>query len=330
MNWKNLLIGIAISLVFILSSSGAAIAGKKSSEPTAQLFVTGLEQYLTGSTIGPDGALYIPEGVAGKVSRVDLKTREVTTFASGLPKAVLVDDIGGPADIAFINGTAYVLVILVASDLGGSDIVGIYRLDGPDSYTIIADLGAWSTSHPPETDFFVPTGNPYAMQPYKGGFLVTDAHHNRVLWVSLSGKITELVAFENIVPTGLDLWGNRIYMAEAGPIPHLPETGKVMTFGPKSFTPKEVASGARLLVDVEFGPGRTLFALSQGFWDGPFEGSPAQPNTGSLQKVNEDGSFTVLVEGLDRPTSLEIIGQTAYVITLDGEVWKIKNISAGD
>ena len=40
-------------------------------------------------------------------------------------------------------------------------------------------------------------------------------------------------------------------------------------------------------------------------------------------KVNGDGTFTVIEDGLDRPTSLEFIGNTAYVVTLAGEIWKI-------
>ena len=91
-----------------------------------------------------------------------------------------------------------------------------------------------------------------------------------MLRVTLDGEITELIAFGNIVPTGLAVSGNTVYMAEAGPVPHLPEDGKVVSFGPKSPTATEVASGASLLVDVEFGRGRTLYALSQGdFRDGP-------------------------------------------------------------
>ena len=31
---------------------------------------------------------------------------------------------------------------------------------------------------------------------------------------------------------------------------------------------------------------------------------------------------------LDRPTSMEIIGNTAYVVTLGGEVWTIENITS--
>jgi hypothetical protein len=47
--------------------------------------VTRLEGAM-GSTVGPDGALYVTEGAAGRLSRVDPQTGEITTFASGLPK----------------------------------------------------------------------------------------------------------------------------------------------------------------------------------------------------------------------------------------------------
>jgi hypothetical protein len=80
-------------------------------------------------------------------------------------------------------------------------------------------------------------------------------------------------------------------------------------------------------VDVEFGRGRTLYALSQGFFvPGHPEGSPAEPDTGSLVEVNNDGTFTEVFAPLDRPTSLEFIGNTAYVVTLAGEIWKIDNV----
>ena len=115
-------------------------------------------------------------------------------------------------------------------------------------------------------------------------------------------------------------------MAQAGPAPHLPEDGKVVAFGPRSAV-REVASGAPLLVDVEFGRGRTLYALSQGQWDGVAPGSPALPDTGSLVKVGGEGGVTVIADGLDRPTSVEFIGNTAYVVTLGGEIWRIDGVS---
>jgi sugar lactone lactonase YvrE len=302
----------------------AASAAPPSGAPNPTQLLTGLEGG-SGSTVGPGGALYVTEGAAGRISRVDPKTGDITTFASGLPASIV--GIGGAIDVAFIGKTAYALVTLVGSDVGGSDIVGLYRVDGPDSFTVVADIGAFALSNPPTTPFDIPTGLQYALETYRGGFLVTDGHHNRVLRVTRDGEVTELIAFDNIVPTGLAASGNTVYMAEAGPVPHEPEDGKVVSFGPKSTTATEVASGASLLVDVEFGRGRDLYALSQGVFSGGPAGSPALPNTGSLLKVNGDGTFTVVADGLDRPTSLEFIGNTAYVVTLTGEIWKIDSVS---
>jgi hypothetical protein len=296
--------------------------------PHTSLLATGFEG-ATGSTIGPGGALYVTEGAAGRISRVDPQTGEITTFASGLPKALIGIGIGGAIDVAFIGQTAYVLVTLVGSDLGGSDVVGIYRVDGPDSFTVVADIGRFNLLNPPTIPFpfFIPTGLQFALETYRGGFLVTDGHLNRVLRVTLDGEVTELIAFDDIVPTGLAVSGNTVYMAEAGPVPHLPQNGKVVSFGPKSSTAAEVASGAPLLVDVEFARGRSLYALSQGEWSGEPAGSPALPNTGALGKVNGDGTFTIIVDGLDRPTSLEFIGDTAYVVTLTGDILRIDGVS---
>ncbi len=201
--------------------------------PNPTQLLTGLEGG-SGSTVGPGGALYVTEGAAGRISRVDPKTGDITTFASGLPTSIV--GIGGAIDVAFMGKTAYALVTLVGSDVGGSDIVGIYRVDGPDSFTVIADIGAFSVSNPPNTPFDIPSGLQYALETYRGGFLVTDGHLNRVLRVTLDGAVTELIAFDNIVPTGLAVRGNTVYMAEAGPVPHLPEDGKVVSFRPKSPT----------------------------------------------------------------------------------------------
>jgi hypothetical protein len=309
----------------------AATAAPRSPAPTQLL--TGLEGG-SGSTVGPGGELYVTESAAGRISRVDPRTGETTTFASGLPKSII--GIGGTTDVAFIDGTAYALVTVVGPDVGGSDVVGIYRVDGPDSFTVVADIGAFASSNPPGFPVDLPTGVEYALQTYRGGFLVTDGHHNRVYRVTLDGDVTEMIAFGNIVPTGLAVSGKTIYMAEAGPLPHEPEDGKVVSFGPKSSAAKQVASGARLLVDVEFGRRadlgrrRDLFALSQGAFGGGPPASPALPNTGSLVNVKGNGTFRVVADGLDRPTSVEFIKnrghRRAYVVTLTGEIWKVKNV----
>src|SRR5438552_9006233 len=257
--------GGAIIVMMLAVGLVAASAAPPSGGPTATRLVTGLQGAM-GSTIGPDGALYVTEGAVGQISRVDPQTGEKTTFASGLPPAII--GIGGAIDVAFIDNIAYVLVTLVSDPLfPSSDVDGIYRVDGPDSFTVVADIGAFNLANPPTipSQVDVKTGLQFALQTYRGGFLVPDGHLNRVLRVTLDGEVTVLIAFGNIVPTGLEVRGNTIYMAEAGPVPHLPENGKVVSFGPNSPTATEVAAGAPLLVDVEFGGGR-LYALSQGIF----------------------------------------------------------------
>ena len=289
-----------------------------------KLLVTGLDG-ASGSTVGPGGALYVTEAWAGRISRVDPSTGEITTFASGLPQRFL--PFGGAMDVAFIGSTAYVLVSLVDPQVGGQHKTGIYRVDGENHFTLIADIGAFSLQNPPSTPFDAPTGLQFALESFRGGFLVTDGNHNRVLWVTRSGEIAEVLTFDNTVPTGLEVRGNTVYIAKAGPVPHRPEDGKVLSFA-WGTSVTEVASGAPLLVDVEFGRGRMLYALSQGtFPVGDPPGSPALPNTGAITYVNGDGTLVTLVDGLDRPSSLEIIQNTAYVVTLGGEIWRIGPLS---
>src|SRR5437870_12520265 len=180
---------LTAALIAMITPS-AVSASPPCHAPIATRLVTGLQGAM-GSTIGPDGALYVTEGAIGTISRVDPQTGEKTTFASGLPPAII--GIGGAIDVAFIDNIAYALVTLVGSQFSTSDVVGIYRVDGPDSFTVVADIGAFNLSHQPSGfDIAVPTGLQYALQTYRGGFLVTDGHLNRVLRVTLDGEVTVL------------------------------------------------------------------------------------------------------------------------------------------
>jgi sugar lactone lactonase YvrE len=322
---RRLLVTTTTIALLVASTSASGPPGHD--KPIAKLLVSGLASG-SGSTVGPDGALYVTEGATGRVLRVNPRNGNVSTFASELPPILPAIGIGGAMDVAFIGHTAYVLVALVSPEVGGADPVGIYRIDGPSDFSVIADIGAFSLANPPETDFFVPIGVQYAMQPYGGGFLVTDGHHNRVLRVRLNGRISEFMTFDNIVPTGLELFGPIVLMAQAGPVPHLPEDGKIVAFAPRSSEAVTLGTGAPLMVDVEFGRGGRLYGLSQGvFTPGNPEGSPADPDTGALVELKPNGRFKVVVDQLNQPTSLEFIGDTAYVITLGGEIWKIDNVS---
>jgi hypothetical protein len=324
--WATLVFSAALVLA-APTTAAAAPAGAHPGE--AEVLVSGLEGAF-GSTVGPDGALYVTQGPAGRITRVDPGTGATSTLADCLPKRILPN--GGATDVAFLGRTAYALVTLVDQAVGGTAVSGVYRIDGPHTCTVVADVGAWSVAHPPATDFMVASGLQFAFEPLGDGFVVTDGHHNRLLYVTVGGAVEQLVQLPNDVPTGLAIVGRTLYLAEAGPVPHLPETGRVVALALPSPTPPGavVASGGPLLVDVEPGHGHRLFALAQGhFTPGHPAGSPADPGTGLLLRVDRHGGFDVLTEGLDRPTSLEVVGDTAYVVTLGGEVLRIEGLPAG-
>ena len=101
MNIRRFLAGGLVAIAFApLSMDAMPGESGRARSPTAELFVFGL-QGASGSTIGPDGALYVTEGAVGRISRVDLSTGAVTTFASGLPESII--GIGGAIDVAFIG-----------------------------------------------------------------------------------------------------------------------------------------------------------------------------------------------------------------------------------
>lgn len=330
--------------VLVTMAPGAALAapavsGHHRSNPVVTpLAEVGSDDFVVGSTIGPDGALYVTDGMAGSVLRVDRRSGRVSTFATGLPaKAFPGGDIGGPVDVAFAGRTPYVLVTLVSGMIFGEPFGdpgaknGLYRIEADGSNTLVADLGQWSVDNPPEPAFFVDTGVHFALEPYQDGFLVTDGHHNRVLRVGRHGSIEEVATFGNVVPTGLESAFGRIFVSQMGPIPHLPENGRVVALR-SGREPREVARGASMLIDVEKGPHGRLYGLSQGQWDGVGEGSRAEPNTGRLVVLGQRGGVTPVVDRhgrelvLDRPSSVEFVGNTAYVLSVTGTVYRVDGL----
>jgi hypothetical protein len=333
--WKMLIaVGALAAMVMPLAAGASPPAGQPGAP---ELLATLPGGAASGSAVGPGGALFVPQPASGEIWRVDPRSGAKSLYASGLPQRFAALPFGGVMDVAFYGSTAYALVSVVGSTFPDDlfachpGLIGIYRITGPSSSTLVADLGSYACDNPPTGfPFVVPTGVQYALEPFRGGFLVTDGHHNRVYRVSLDGTVTETIAFGDVVPTGLEVSGNTVYLAEAGPVPHLPASGKIVAFEPGSSSATDVAAGARLAVDVEMGRGRTLFALSQGHFgcdDPACAGAPADPGTGALMRANANGTFSTIAAQLDRPTSLEIVDNTAYVVTLGGEILRVEDIA---
>src|SRR4051794_16954211 len=74
-------------------------------EVPAGVLASGLDG-LFGSTVGPDGNLYVTEQIAGRVSRINPTTGQRTTFATGLPNdSPYAPLAGGAVDVAFLGNT---------------------------------------------------------------------------------------------------------------------------------------------------------------------------------------------------------------------------------
>ena len=335
---RRMLLFVAAASLAAAAAAPTVSADHRTGPVVTRLAEFGTDDFVTGSTIGPGGALYVTDGVAGAVLRIDRHTGRVTPYAGGLPpKAFPGGDIGGPVDVAFAGRTAYVLVTLVSGTIFGEPFGdpdaanGLYRIERDGSSTLVADLGRWSVDNPPESAIFVDTGVHFALESYRGGFLVTDGHHNRVLWVDRHGAIQEFATFGNVVPTGLETAFGTTFVAQMGPIPHRPEDGVVVALRP-GWEPREVASGASMLIDVERGPHGRLYGLAQGTWDGVGEGSRALPHTGRLVVVGRHGDLAPVVDRrgeelvLDRPVSVEFVGRTAYVVSVTGVIYRVDGL----
>jgi hypothetical protein len=337
----------AAALALALPGAATAASGPDGQPIKAELLASGLAGSI-GGTVGPDGALYVPQFALGEITRIDPETGQMSTFASGFPPPAIPGVPGGVFDVAFVGETAYALVTLVdAPDflnqigLPDTGFNGVYRIDDPAQPTLLVDLGDFSRTNPPPPlfSYFLPEGVQYALEPVEHGLLVTDGHHNRILHVDLSGGVSTVKQYGNVVPSGLDVFRGQVFLAQTGAITEIAgspgsyeEIGEITAFDlgdPMDAGP--VAGGISMAVDVQSGPGDSLYALGQGTWPpgaGPdAAGAPALPGTGQLLRINRDGSSSVLLEGINLPTSLHFAGGIAYVVTLSGDVWKIRGIS---
>jgi hypothetical protein len=68
MNRKLFAIALALGCVLILAATTVVAAKNPSGQPSITLLAEGLEG-ASGSTIGPEGALYVTEGAAGRNSQ---------------------------------------------------------------------------------------------------------------------------------------------------------------------------------------------------------------------------------------------------------------------
>jgi hypothetical protein len=351
---KKLVLAGAVAFAGAAALSAAIVSAQEGPPPPSagSSIASGLSS--TGGVIGPDGALYVaiggeaptavtvPDelvelagtetayfGLTGSVARVDVETGTVSSIADGLPVSSFegTEEGSGPADVAFIGETMYVLVTGSIQPFGGpaEDYPnGVYRLNDDDTWTIVADISAFNDANPVEFPDAAPGGNPFAIVARGSGFIVSDGNYNRLMNVSTSGEISLLAQFDNVVPTGLESSDSGpVYNTWFSAFPHDPGTSFVQQIGVPSGAVTTLASGPAQMIDVQSGPGGSLYVLQ--FGDQQLDEN-APPPPGRLYKL-ENGELSAIVEGLMLPTSLSFAGDTAYITSLTGEVYEIPGVS---
>ena len=223
----------------------------------------------SGSTVGPGGALYVTEGAAGRISRVDPKTgddhdvRQRSAEVDPRPSAA--------ADRRRVHRRDRLRAghprrprrrrQRRRRHLPGGRPEQLHRRRGHRRVRLEPIRRALPFDHPDRSPVRagdlprrVP-GHRRAPQPGAAG------HPRR------RGQRADRVRQHRPDRAG-GTRATRSTWPRPAPSPTCPRTARWWRSGRSRRTATEVASGARLLVDVEFGRGRTLYALSQGVFGG--------------------------------------------------------------
>ena len=230
--------------------------------PTVTIYATGFNNP-RGLKFGPDGMLYVAEGGVGgtdstegectqvippigpytgsstgsQISRVENGVRVTFNdkFPSSQTSALTGNLVSGVADIAWIGGTMYALTAGGGCShgvLGHPN--GVYRVNGNNTPTLVANLSAFYQSHPvanPEEDDFEPDGTPYSMIASGGSLYVVEPNHGELDRVSTSGSISRVADISatqgHIVPTAIAQRGV-FYIGNLNTFPIVPGSSKIL------------------------------------------------------------------------------------------------------
>ena len=294
---------------------------------------TGL-QNPRGIKFGPDRRLYVAEGgsggthstvgrcqqvpapigpyrggFTGRISAVDVTTGARTTIVRNLPSSVGGGFASSVADVAFLHGTLYALIVGAGCSHG---LAGTYnsidRVSAPGVATPIVNLSRFLMTHPvahPNADDFEPDGSWYSLEAAGDTLYAVEPNHGEVDAVRPDGAIRRLVDVSatqgHIVPTSLTsfygqfLFGN-LYTFDPGSqgkagIYLLTRWGQVL----------QIASGLTAVTGVAVHHGR-IYALES--FTGFFAPAPSVANTGTVVRLENDGSWCKIVGGLSFPTAM--------------------------
>ena len=351
---RRIVLGSVAALVAGLALM-TSIGGTSAQEGPAVPLASGLST--TGSTIGPDGALYVPlpgtggdeeltldpdiaaevgadkayVGLTGSVVRIDPATGAQTTYADEIP-SIAIGQAGpgegtGATDVTFMGDTLYVLTTGSADVLGKPEYPNaIYELQSDGSWDLFANISEYNLDNPADFPDAIPGGNPFAIETRGTGFVVADGNANRLLLVSSTGDISLIAQFDNVVPTGLEVPDDTgpVWNTWFSPEPHTADASFLQEVAVPGGAVTTVADGWAMMIDVEQTDDGAVYVLQ---FAGESSDPDAEPPPGTLLRLADDGTLQPVVAGLPVATSLSFSGDTAFITSLTGQVWRVDNVN---
>ena len=286
----------------------------------AEPFVTGLNQP-RGMAFDGAGNLFVAEagalapGAPSNVSPQINHSSRVVRIAPNRQMNNVVDNLPytnyveagdtGAADVAFINGTLYVLTGEGYDDQLSRMVLRVQPGAPPQP---VANLRRFAEGTVPMAEQMIsagPPSNPYAMaaMPDGSALYVADGASGRVLRVTPDGRIRIAAELPNQPPmTGMAFGPDgKLYVTMFSRRPHTPGSGEIWTIA----SDDQLAISMKDLtmpIAVRFDAAGAMYVLE--FSDGRQPSNPYAPNAGRLLRIGHDGAKTVVLDRLNYPTAM--------------------------
>jgi hypothetical protein len=294
--------------------------------PDGVLYVAEAGTGGTNSTAGqctqvvPPVGPYLGAQTGGRISKV-VNGQRVTVndkFPTSQTSPNLGNLVSGVADIAWVGGTMYALVAGGGCSHGVTgEPNGIYRVNGNNTPTLVADLGAFQVANPvakPNPPDFEPEGTWYSMIAARGSLYAVEPNHGELDRITTSGQISRVSDISasqgHIVPTVIADHGN-FYVANLDTFP-IEGDSKVLKITPSGYV-KPIAFGLSAVLGIAIDNRDRIYVLENTVGQaGP------TPGFGDIVRIDPSGKKTIIASGFDLPTGMTMGPDGALYVSVWG------------